>query len=169
MHGHPLFLVSASEYILAKAREAGLTARALPSVSSFDCIVCDLEIDIGYGVQIHDPTTMIRNGVVPDPKIPLLLFQLTTILNDNIVRDDPAPECLRPLVDYLLHVYPGEHPCTLLHVGAHILERGRQTPLTIGTLATTGADLELWKRPTLFVPPLRVAQHAAAGETSRVQ
>jgi tetrapyrrole (corrin/porphyrin) methylase-like protein len=152
VHGHPLFLVSASEYILELARKRGLIARALPAVSSFDCILCDLGIDLGYAVQIYDPTTMLQQGILPNPNVPLLLFQLTTILNDNVVRDDPQPECLTPLVEYLKKVYPKDHPCILLHVGSHLLETGRQLELTIESLDKS-KDLELWKRPTLYVPP----------------
>src|SRR5471032_755910 len=44
VHGHPLFLVSASEYLIHLARSKGFSARAVPAVSSFDTLLCDLEI-----------------------------------------------------------------------------------------------------------------------------
>lgn len=51
VHGHPLFLVSASEYTLDLAEENNLSVKILPGISSFDTLMCDLKIDYGYALQ----------------------------------------------------------------------------------------------------------------------
>jgi hypothetical protein len=154
VHGHPLFLVSASEYILHFARDKGLVARALPAVSSFDTMLCDLEIDLGYGVQIFDPTTMILNKWHPNPRVPMLLFQLATLMNSNVLMSEPSPDILKPLQDFLTGHYPNDHKCYFLHSSSHILEHAQKVECEIGSLSKT-EGVELWKRPTLYVPGLQ--------------
>lgn len=153
VHGHPLFLVSAAEYTLALAREHGLRVRVLPAVSSFDTILCDLEIDYGYGLQIFDATTMIRNGWRPNPAIPLLIFQLATLLTDAQIRGSVASARLEPLVDYLAQGYPRDHVCTVVYTGSHLMESSLLVAIPLSDLSSSD-KIELWKRPTLYVPPV---------------
>ena len=69
-HGHPLFLVSASEYMLYSARERGLRVQVLPAVSCLDTILCDLGIDLCYGLQIFDATTLLEEQHSPNTRVP---------------------------------------------------------------------------------------------------
>jgi uncharacterized protein YabN with tetrapyrrole methylase and pyrophosphatase domain len=153
VHGHPLFLVSAAEYTLDLARSQGLRVSILPAISSFDTILCALEIDYGYGLQIFDATTLIQKGWSPNPAIPMLLFQLATTLNEKVAFDEPPSSVLTPLVEYLLKTYPGEHTCTIVHSASHLLEKSSKVILQLAELSKAH-EIELWKRPTLYVPPI---------------
>ena len=153
VHGHPLFLVSATEYTIELARHNGLRVRALPALSSFDAILCDLEIDLGYGVQMFDATTMIRQGWLPNSALPTLIFQVATVLEDRVVKEKPLPTTLAPLTRFLSRVYPVDHPCTIVHSGAHLIEPATRLDLRIGDLSHTDA-IDLWMRPTLYIPAL---------------
>ncbi len=153
VHGHPLFLVSAAEYTLSLARSRGLRVSVLPAVSSFDTILCDLEIDYGYGLQMFDATTLIREQWKPNPAIPMLVFQLATTLNGNVVFSDPDSSVLKPLVNHLLETYSPEHNCIVLHSSSHIIERSTQVEVELVNLSKPNS-IELWKRPTLYVPPI---------------
>lgn len=150
VHGHPLFLVSATEYTLDLAERHDLRVSVLPAVSSFDTLLCDLRIDYGYGVQIFDTTTLLKAGWTPNPQVPLLLFQLASTLNRAVISGDPDQEALRPLIDLLVPLYGADHRVQVVWSSAHILEASSITELPIRELATT--DLELWRRPTLYVP-----------------
>lgn len=152
VHGHPLFLVSASEYTLDLAAKNNLTATALPAVSSFDTLMCDLGIDYGYGIQIFDSTTMLREGWLPNPRVPTLIFQLPTTNNANVVLARPTSEVLAPLVAALESVYGGDHPVQLVHSGAHLLEGTRIDHTALGKLAIDEFDLH--DRPTLYLESL---------------
>jgi uncharacterized protein YabN with tetrapyrrole methylase and pyrophosphatase domain len=152
VHGHPLFLVSATEYTLDQAASKGLKATVLAAVSSFDTLLCDLGIDYGYGVQIFDSTTMIENSWAPNPKVHLLVFQLATTCNRRIVKNSPAGPLLRPLVDFLAPVYGPSHPVRIVHSGAALLEETEIIDLCLSEL--TADDIDLERRPTLYVPPL---------------
>jgi siroheme synthase len=152
VHGHPLFLVSATEYTIELARHSDLSVAVLPGVSSFDTLLCDLGIDYGYGVQIFDSTSMCENNWKPNPAVPLLVFQLPTTYNREVVRDRPTGEVLKPLVDYLVPIYGPEHEVKVIHSGAFILETTEIIDFALGDLATD--KLDLTRRPTLYVPPV---------------
>lgn len=150
VHGHPLFLVSATEYTLELAEQHGLRVSVLPAVSSFDTLLCDLQIDYGYGVQIFDTTTLLKAGWSPNPQVPLLLFQLASTLNRAVIDRDPDRQALRPLIDLLAPLYGADHRVQVVWSSAHVLEASSITEVALSELAT--ADLELWRRPTLYVP-----------------
>jgi len=153
VHGHPLFLVSATEYTLESARANGLTVRMLPGLSSFDTLLCDLEIDYGYGLQIFDSTTMISCRWYPNPAIPALIFQLATTLSGSVTRDEPQPAVLQPLIQHLRQIYPGQQRCVVVHSSTHVMEGATLISTTLEQLMYE-PDLALWKRPTLYVPPV---------------
>ena len=150
VQGHPLFLVSATEYTLDLAERHNLRVSVLPGVSSFDTLLCDLRIDYGYGVQIFDTTTLLKAGWKPNSQVPLLLFQLASTLNRAVISGDPEREALRPLIELLTPLYGADHSVQVVWSSAHVLESSSITEVTLGDLAT--AELELWRRPTLYVP-----------------
>ena len=55
-YGHPGFFVAPSRQAIRLARERGHEALMLPAVSSFDCLISDLGIDLGSGCQIFEAT-----------------------------------------------------------------------------------------------------------------
>lgn len=152
VHGHPLFLVSATEYTIELARSHGLRVTILPGVSSFDTLLADLELDLGYALQMYDSSTLIQGGFNVDPRVPVLIFQLATTLSTAVTRGAVETTVLQPLAQYLFKFYPSDHSCTVVHTGATILEPTEKVPTTVGGLATSSASLRF--RPTLFIPPL---------------
>jgi hypothetical protein len=150
VHGHPLFLVSASEYMLALARQKSVEARVLPGISSFDTLMCDLRIDFGYGLQMFDTTTMLNSGWVPNPAVPMLLFQLATTLEPRVTRGSRTGTALVPIVDLLLPLYGGEHEVTLIESASGLLDASQLIRIPLAALGTD--EIDLTRRPTLYVP-----------------
>jgi uncharacterized protein YabN with tetrapyrrole methylase and pyrophosphatase domain len=153
VHGHPLFLVSAAEYTLELAAENGLTTAIVPAVSSVDTLMCDLQIDYGYAVQLFDSTTLLDNEWTPNPQVPLLIFQLATACNPYVVNERPTGAVLKPLVDHLVPIYGASHMVKVVHSGAFLLEQTEITELPLSDVADDAIDLE--RRPTLYVPAVR--------------
>ena len=124
VHGHPLFLVSATEHTIELARSRGLKVSLVPAVSSFDTLLCDLELDLGYALQMYDSSTLIQHRHGLDPRVPLLIFQLATTLSSSVTRGPVSGRVLRPLSDYLYfcRFYPGGHGCVVVHSGSTLLE-----------------------------------------------
>lgn len=154
VHGHPLFLVSATEFTLELARDRGLRTRILPAISSFDTILCDIQRDYGYAVQVFDATTLVANAYAVNSQVPLLVFQIATVMSSHIQREPPDPNSLRPLMDHLLRYYPGDTECLILHSATQLLELRSQQSLRVCELSSS-TELELWKRPTLYIPGYR--------------
>lgn len=153
VHGHPLFLVSATEYTLELARERGLNVSLLPGISSLDTIFCDLEADLGYALQSYDATTLIANEYLVDPRVPLLVFQVATTMNPRVTYGEVNAAALQPLVNYLLKFYDPHHPCVVIHSGSTVIEPTQMVRSTLGEVARSGANLTL--RPTLFLPAVQ--------------
>lgn len=153
VHGHPLFLVSAAEYTMEKARACGLTVCALPAVSSFDTLLTELKLDFGYYLHMYDASTLIEKAIALNPEVPTLIFQVATVMNQEVTRGLIAREVLEPLQEYLLKFYTPEYPCELIYVGTTLMERSIRERTTIEGL-TDGMEVPLWKRPTLFLPAM---------------
>jgi hypothetical protein len=150
VHGHPMFLVSATELVLELAAAGGVRARVMPGVSSFDTLLCDLRLDLGYGVQIFDTSTMLDQGWVPNPDVPLLLFQLATTKEPGVVRGRRSGGVLAPVVDVLIPLYGPGHTVTLVSSAAGLLDSPQVAEMPLYRLA--GDDVDLTGRPTLYVP-----------------
>ena len=153
VHGHPLFLVSASEHTIVEAERAGYRTKVLPGISSLDTILIDLKIDLGYAVQAYDATYMVTQRIMPNPLVPLLIFQVATTCFDLIAMDDPPTERLAPLRDLLCQIYPPSHMVTFVHSATHILERAECKSIPLEKLDRSH-DIELRRRPTIYVPPV---------------
>lgn len=150
VHGHPLFLVSASEYMLALAERESVRTTVLPGVSSFDTLMCDLGIDLGYGLQMFDTSTMLLHRWTPNPAIPMLLFQLATTMEPRITKENRAGTALAPVIDLLVPLYGEDHETYLISSAAGVLEKADVTQIPLAGLNSESVDLT--RRPTLYVP-----------------
>jgi uncharacterized protein YabN with tetrapyrrole methylase and pyrophosphatase domain len=153
VHGNPFFLVSAAEYTLELAEARGLRVSVVPALSSFDTLLCDLKIDYGYAVQMYDTTTLLNSGWVPNPHVPLLLFQLSSTLDQSVIIGDPCPGGLLELQNLLSPLYGIDHEVDVVHSAAHAMEGSSVTRISLSKLASS--PLDLWRRPTLHVPPVQ--------------
>lgn len=151
-HGHPLFLVSAAEYTLQLGNENGLFVEVLSAISSFDTILTALKIDFGYGIQIYDATTLLRESLQIESRAPVLIMQLATLLNDRVVRTSPGIAELARLRDRLLEFYPQDAPCTYVQCASHMLDKTQLVRTTLAELIDS-EHIELWRRPSLYVTP----------------
>lgn len=150
-HGHPLFLVSASEYMVKLGKKSGLNVRILPGISSFDTILCDLEIDFGHDAQIFDASTFLRECSPIHARIPAIFFNISSCLNYDVMFDDPNSEILKPLVNVLIEIFGVNHICKLVHSASHVLEKSVVEEVTLENLLQD-PPIPLWLRPTLYVP-----------------
>lgn len=153
VHGHPLFLVSAAEYVFECAEPLGLRTVALPAVSSLDTMLCDLGFDPCYALQLFDATTLLRMRIRPNTALPLFVFQIATTLQSHVSFDQPDPSVLIPLCEHLMQIYPPSHLCRLVHSGATLLETTTVNEVSLGSLVND-CKIPLWLRPSLYIPPL---------------
>ncbi|WP_035833511.1 SAM-dependent methyltransferase [Jonesia quinghaiensis] len=152
VHGHPLFLVSASEYIYGLAERKSITVHALPSVTSLDTIMCDLQLDLGYALQIYDTTTLLRRNHQLDNRAEALFFQLTSTLNPNVIDQLGSDDTLAEFREYLLRFYPHDHPVKVVYSAATAFSGSIVQELELSKLSAQ--SLNLVERPTLYVPAI---------------
>jgi len=152
VHGHPLFLVSASEYTVELGRQQGVAVTVMSAVSSFDTLLTDIGVDFGYGLQLFDCSTLLANSWSINSQVPTLIFQLATLLNDRVVTEEPRVQILHPLVNYLKSYFPEFHRCLVVHSSVSVLRKAEIIETTIGKLHRD-YRIDLWKRPTLYIPP----------------
>lgn len=151
VHGHPLLLVSATAMVFDSARESGMMVCALPAVSFLDTLLCDLEYEHGYALQVLEASTMLERSILPSPAMSLFVTQVATVLDYRVARGAPLAATLEPLVTHLTRVYPADHPCEMLLSSTDLLEGPSKVPVTLADL-TSRDDLGLARRPTLYVP-----------------
>lgn len=153
VYGHPMFLVSAVEKMLLRAHQKNLSTKIIPGISSFDAILADLKIDLGYGVIIADATLLIKRRLSIIPQLPLLIFQVANIGSDYVERTSISNERLHQLTSYLQLTYPSDHQCKLVVSQKSIFEQSYIITDSLSNLAVR-PDVSLSDRPTLYVPAL---------------
>jgi hypothetical protein len=128
-----------SEHICAEA-----------AVSSFDTVMADLGEDLGYAVQLFDATTLLQGDYALNPKVPALIFQIANTLSPQVQRGDPPPALLRPLRDHLRRFYPAASTCKIVQSSSVPWEASEVRTLALDALGEE--PLDLWRRPTLYLP-----------------
>ncbi|MBN1205562.1 MAG: hypothetical protein JXB05_11640 [Myxococcaceae bacterium] len=150
--GHPSIYVAPTHLLLEHGPRYGIPVHILPALSSIDTILSWMPFDIANtGLQILDSNRLVSYGLVPMRNVPLLVFQVGCFGSGFITRQlQNAPDRLRPLVDYLLAYYPGEHPVELIECEMGWPHRAVRHRLTLAELATSGHLVNY--NTTLFVP-----------------
>lgn len=153
-YGHPMFLVSAVENTIDRAKAAGHHSFAVPGVTSLDTLQADLQVDIGYGATIADATLLLEDEIPFSTKIPLVVFQVANLRNRLIEDADIPAERIWPFVDYLLKIYPPEHSCALVVSRKSLFDPGEVAWMQIYELKEQNR-IALNMRPTLYIPEVR--------------
>jgi uncharacterized protein YabN with tetrapyrrole methylase and pyrophosphatase domain len=152
-HGHPLFLVSASERILERAAHAGIDVQIIAGVSSFDTLISDLRIDLGYGFQAFDATTLILEDCPINTKLPCIIFQAANTMHLDPQFEAPTPAAvLAPLIEKLRKHYAGDHEISFVHSATRLLEQSEILSMKLSDDPSL-ETVELWKRPTIYINP----------------
>ena len=121
----------------------------LPAVSALDCLIADLGIDPGEGLQAYEATEFLLYGRRPDPTAPLVLWQLSVVGAD---RWSPAPDVSRlgVLVAALVDVYGDDHEVVLYEASPYPVAGPRIERRPLGRLG----EAEITPMASLLVPPL---------------
>jgi uncharacterized protein YabN with tetrapyrrole methylase and pyrophosphatase domain len=153
VYGNPMFLVSAVEKIIDKAELNGIKTKVIPAISSFDTLLADLKLDLGYGVTILDASLLLSSNLNVETKLPLLLFQVANIGSIDVERGEIKRDRLKPLVDYLVSIYPPDHKCKLVVSSKGVFDPGYIVDTTVSDLLTN-KNINLSHRPSLYIPEI---------------
>lgn len=156
-YGHPGIFVQPSHMAISHVRAEGYEAAMLPGISTEDCLVADLGVDLSQsGYQCYEASNFLVCGTLPNTTAALILWQIGVIgqVKCGVGRADG----LQILTEKLLSLYPPDHLVTIYEAA---------TLPVCDTLVRRAALKDLPDSPvspisTLFIPPAREAQFDAS-------
>ena len=148
-YGHPGIFVQPSHMAIERVRAEGFDAAMLPGISSEDCLVADVGVDLSQsGYQCYEASNFLIYDKRPDTGAALILWQIGVI--GQVKCGVGRPDGLQILAERLLAYYPPEHEVTVYEAATlPVCDSGlHRMPLR-----------ELARCPvspisTLFIPPL---------------
>ncbi len=148
-YGNPAVFDQSSHEAVRRARAEGFPAKILPGISALDCLFVDLGLDPGKdGLQCFDATDFLELGKVPDPGVPLVLWQIS-VIGDTKTGGTVNREGLRSLGERLAEFYGDDHEVIVYE--ATPFPAGR--PLIEPCLLKGLTDAPVTGLSTLYVPP----------------
>jgi uncharacterized protein YabN with tetrapyrrole methylase and pyrophosphatase domain len=152
-YGHPLVGCTPSQILLERAPRLGLVAKALPGVSSLDCLLVDLGLDpFEDGLQAYEATDVLLRRRSLQPDVPCFIFQPGTVESSLHCTAPNRPGRFHRLTRYLLRFYSPNHEVI---VAGSAMESHRPSTLTRVLLRELEqAHGSLRGAVTIFLPPV---------------
>ena len=151
-YGHPLVFCDPSRLAIEQTAQAGYQVEILPGVSSIDCLLADLRVDVqNYGLQIYEGHDLLLHAVAVDPRCSQIVFQVPS-LGDNTGGWLPGRfrGFIRALGEKLAQTFGEDHE-VVLYFGSNSPER----PTRADRCRLKELHLvEMVSEYTLWVPPL---------------
>lgn len=151
-YGHPLVFCDPSRLAIEQTGEAGFQVDLLPGISSIDCLLADLRVDIEqFGLQIYEGHDLLLHAVAVDPRCSQVIFQVPS-LGDNTGGWQPGRfrGFIRALGERLAESFGEDHE-VVLYFGSNSPDRPtRADRCRLKELH----QVEMISEYTLWVPPL---------------
>jgi hypothetical protein len=151
-YGHPMVGSTVSQLIREAAKRNDIPTRALPAISSVDCLFADIGFDpMVHGVMIADASQIIESAsqFVLSSSMSLVLLQIgLTGIYDVPSFSEPLHPRLNELIEWLAQIYSIDHEATLYEASVHIAFQPRIRKCSIKDLGNQLYTLAT----TLFVP-----------------
>jgi hypothetical protein len=149
-YGHPGVFVQPSHMVISRLRTEGYEAAMLPGVSTEDCLVADLGVDLSQsGYQCHEASNFLICAKQPDTGAALILWQIGVIgqVKCGVGREDG----LQILTERLLGFYPAEHEVTIYEAATLPVCDSLLRKIVLADLPNCLVS----PVSTLFIPPAR--------------
>jgi precorrin-2 methylase len=149
-YGHPGFFVYPSHKAIMLARAEGHEAMMLPGVSSFDCLIADLGVNVACGCQIFEATDLMIRQRYIDVNSNVVILQVASLGDVKYSFSGFDQRHLGSLREYLLNIYPADFVVTAYYASQFSVGKPRATELKISELTLS----EVGSIATLYIPPL---------------
>jgi siroheme synthase len=147
-YGHPGVFVQPSHMAIQRLRAEGYAATMLPGISTEDCLISDLGVDLSQsGYQCHEASNFLVCNKQPDTAAALILWQIGVIgqLKVGFGRSDG----LEVLTERLSKFYPGDHELTIFEAATLPICDTLVQKITLSQLIGCAVS----PVSTLFIPP----------------
>ena len=152
--GHPMVFVYPTQQILAVADQLGLRVKVLPGISSFDCMIVDLQLDPGSrGVQMFETTGLLLHQRPLYPDVPCFLWQVGAVETRLFTRAKSVPERFTRLQKHLLKYYPADHKAKVVYSSSHPLADSTILEFRIDEMHLHAEQIH--PGATLYIPPAK--------------
>jgi uncharacterized protein YabN with tetrapyrrole methylase and pyrophosphatase domain len=155
-YGHPLFLCDITLDLINRAEADDIDIIKLPGISSFDCIISDLLINVGKdGVQAYEATDFVLNDYQVNTSSNLILWQVGVIGIEQVIRSDSLlnskqkMDMLEKLQLKLTSFYSSSHPINLYTASMYSHLPFENKSVSISDLLT----LNINRLATAYIPP----------------
>lgn len=153
IYGNPVFLVQVTSLIANAARMEGHTVHVLPAISSFDCLLADLNINPGEGgMQLFEARELLVYKKFIDISAHIVIFQPAAIGQDGHSRDrHQILKGLALLSDYLLTFYDASQEVIFYEASQYptIKEKLFKTHLNMIS------QIEVSSKMTMYIKPAK--------------
>lgn len=156
-YGHPLFLCDITLDLINRAEEQDIQIIKLPGISSFDCIISDLSINIGRtGLQAYEATDFILNDYKINTNSNLILWQVgvtgieQVISSDSVLNSKIKKEMLHKLQLKLLDLYSSSHVINLYTASLYSHVSFENEVIPISDLLNVNIN----RLATAYIPPV---------------
>jgi precorrin-2 methylase len=150
-YGHPWVYCYPTTLITRAAPILGLHVEVFPGISAFDTLLVELGTDIAFnGVQMYEATDLLVRRRPIQNDVTCIIWQPTMFGDPTYPTEPFTAEQFKPLQDYLLHFYSGDHEAALVMTKTFPLMRSVVRRLRLSDLA---AELERGPEVgTLYIP-----------------
>jgi uncharacterized protein YabN with tetrapyrrole methylase and pyrophosphatase domain len=152
VYGHPWVACYPTTLICRAAPLLNLHVEVFAGISSFDTMLVDLGTDIGIGgVQMYEATDLLLRRRPIQNDVTCIILQAANVGDPTYPEHDYGLEQFKPLEEYLLRFYRGDHEITLIMTKTFPLLRSTVQRFPLNELAA-----ELTHAPqvgTLYIPP----------------
>lgn len=155
--GHPMVFVYPTQQIVRAAEDVGLRVKVLPGISSFDCMIVDLQLDPGtQGVQMFETTALLLQQRPLHPDVPCFLWQIGSVETRMFTRARSVPERFTRLQEHLMKFYPADHLVKVVYSSSHPLAAPAILEFPIDRMHEHAGEIH--PGATLYIPPSRMAE-----------
>jgi siroheme synthase len=151
-YGHPGVFVQPSHMAMQRLNGEGCTTIMLPGISTEDCLISDLGVDLSQsGYQCYEATNFLVCNKQPDTAAALILWQIGVI--GQVRVGVGRPDGLEVLATRLLKFYPAGHEVTIYEAATLPICDTLIRKTTLSQLPNCPVS----PISTLFVPPAKEA------------
>jgi tetrapyrrole methylase family protein/MazG family protein len=112
VYGHPLLLSNSIEHLIRQIDRNVIDLIIIPAISTFDCLLADLEIDPLNGCFSVEANELINKNKHLDPTNHLIIWQVG-LIEDAHSKVNSNLYGVKALKEKLLRTYDLEHECVL--------------------------------------------------------
>ncbi len=114
-YGNPMAYDRVAQNLVRAAKETGITVAIVPGISSFDTILCDLNIDMAPAIQVFEASWLFACEIPLLTSVPAILIQVGAFGSFRThYTKRPDGKSLTELVEYLCRFYPRFHNVSLV-------------------------------------------------------